>query len=1140
MALLVGFPFLLSAQDTTFVQTFTYDSTGRAAVFQFPDDPDQRYEKIYLEYSMRCHDLQVGNGSVGCREWDYHCNTVLTDSSRVDSSRSFAPSHVITDFSGTSFPLSFDTTYDYFQFELYEVDYQSVISEQTASVGMGVLDEEYPFRSDLPQVKSQYLWTAAELAGAGLTAGEITSLRLDLGASAAVDLNFLTIQIKHTNKTFLDSNDPDTDGFTRVYRSHRLVSGSGSHDFNFYEPFTWDGVSNVLVEFSFRNPGGTTALTVASENSGGAMGMVNGRQESHLEFSGHGSVEVPGGALISVSNEVTVSFWAYGGGADLPANTSAFEGLGAGGRQANAHLPWGNGSVFWDCGNDGTGYDRISYAADPADYKGRWTHWAFTKNASTGEMAIYVDGQMVHSGTGYTRPIQIEEFIIGSQVSGGSGFRGEMDDFRVWNVALDGATIQDWMYRDVDATHPNYANLQLNYLFDEGSGTQVADVSPHGQDGTVGVGPVWRQLWAMDFRRNYEVVQERPNAVFVQGSYTQTVDTVVVLDSVVAIPHGVESFAVVGTDLTSLGTEFYFHAAHQYIYDEQGEKVDSILVPTDSTIQVVDLEHYVKEPARYEILSFITPYGNGLDLGAEGVRWTIDVSDYAPILKGSKRLSIEGRGKNQEEMDLRFVFVEGVPPRDVIDVQQIWPIRSASAVWFGFGFPEILNDDFFEPRDVVLDPTASHFKLRSAVTGHSQNGEFIPRWHSLNLDGGVEEFRYQVWKECSELPVYPQGGTWLYDRAGWCPGMPTDVYEFGLDAYVNPGQTVSVDYHIDAVSNTANSDYRVANQLVTYGPVNHQLDAAVERVIRPSQAIEYARFNPACTEPVVVIANKGATTLTSLVITYQVRGGSSRTYEWTGNLGFLETEEVTLPVDNPAFWQTNGGEQVFEVRVSAPNGEMDAYALNDVYFSSFESWDSYSGALSLRWRTNNKPSENVWRIYDETGAVVLQSSPFISANTIYEEDLALPMGCYTLRMEDSGDDGLYYWALSSQGSGFAHFEENGVVDKVFESEFGGFFQYDFWTDGAVGAREQVEHPQYIRLYPNPAQGDFSLEMQGWKNAEIQVEVFDGWGNLVTGRRFKAGTGMVKEDFRLQEVAAGTYWVKIYDGQRIYAKQLVIQ
>ena len=91
--------------------------------------------------------------------------------------------------------------------------------------------------------------------------------------------------------------------------------------------------------------------------------------------------------------------WVHGDAAKLPANTYFVEGFNAlDERQVNVHLPWSNSRVYWDCGNDGTGYDRIDQAANAADFEGQWNHWAFVKNATTGSMKIYLNGTLWHSG----------------------------------------------------------------------------------------------------------------------------------------------------------------------------------------------------------------------------------------------------------------------------------------------------------------------------------------------------------------------------------------------------------------------------------------------------------------------------------------------------------------------------------------------------------------------------------------------------------------------------------------------------------------------------------------------------------------------------------------------------------------------
>ena len=72
-------------------------------------------------YTMRCKDGLVSTGTdrnKGCGEWDYSCNTFVTDSSRIDSSLATAPSHIISNFSGNFFNFVNLPTYTYIQREL--------------------------------------------------------------------------------------------------------------------------------------------------------------------------------------------------------------------------------------------------------------------------------------------------------------------------------------------------------------------------------------------------------------------------------------------------------------------------------------------------------------------------------------------------------------------------------------------------------------------------------------------------------------------------------------------------------------------------------------------------------------------------------------------------------------------------------------------------------------------------------------------------------------------------------------------------------------------------------------------------------------------------------------------------------------
>ena len=57
---------------------------------------------------------------------------------------------------------------------------------------------------------------------------------------------------------------------------------------------------------------------------------------------------------------------------------------------------------------------------------------------------------------------------------------------RIWETALDQSTIQTWMNKSINNTHPDWSNLLAYWEFNEGSGQVVTDSSPHNNNGYLG------------------------------------------------------------------------------------------------------------------------------------------------------------------------------------------------------------------------------------------------------------------------------------------------------------------------------------------------------------------------------------------------------------------------------------------------------------------------------------------------------------------------------------------------------------------------------------------------------------------------------------------------------------------------------
>lgn len=212
-----------------------------------------------------------------------------------------------------------------------------------------------------------------------------------------------------------------------------------------------------------------TGPDVADDTGNGFGAMMSGASRvpgidgAALEFDGSSStVTLPTSAFFSISDEITVSMWANGAD-NQPRQDSIFFAVNAtGDRMLNVHLPWSDGRVYWDAGYEG-GYDRIDELASTNQYEGQWNHWVFTKNAATGDMAIYLNGALWSSGTGMTHSMSgITDATLGSQISE-KHYSGMIDDVRLYNVSLDATGVSDLFF-----SYTTASGVPLGWLMSHG------------------------------------------------------------------------------------------------------------------------------------------------------------------------------------------------------------------------------------------------------------------------------------------------------------------------------------------------------------------------------------------------------------------------------------------------------------------------------------------------------------------------------------------------------------------------------------------------------------------------------------------------------------------------------------------------
>ena len=149
------------------------------------------------------------------------------------------------------------------------------ISAQTGTVVVGVNDGTPNTSTGVPSPLQDYyktqrmqiLYTAAELSGAGLVAGNITEIGWVATALNASTLqeNY-TISMKSTASTVLTGTFET--GATVVYGPADFTpSTTGNVMFTLSTPFTWDGTSNVIIELCAGLASGAWSENVSCANA---------------------------------------------------------------------------------------------------------------------------------------------------------------------------------------------------------------------------------------------------------------------------------------------------------------------------------------------------------------------------------------------------------------------------------------------------------------------------------------------------------------------------------------------------------------------------------------------------------------------------------------------------------------------------------------------------------------------------------------------------------------------------------------------------------------------------------------------------------------------------------------------------------
>jgi len=575
-------------------------------------------------------------------------------------------------------------------------------------------------------------------------------------------------------------------------------------------------------------------------------------------------------------------------------------------------------------------------------------------------------------------------------------------------------------------------------------------------------------------------------------------------DAAVTFPSGSVSYRKIIMVFT-LG-KYQCPAGTQYCGDWDYTVQNYLMTPTDT----------------FELSRLITPYANAsyprTPWGWKQ-RYYFDVTDFYPYLKNNATIRLSYHNYSGGFTgNIRFAFIEGTPPRAVTGIKKLWEGS------FGYGEASPI-DNQVTPVSVTAPTGTQSAEMRFTVTGHGADNnncsEFCNRYYQVKQSGAQLQ-QVNIWKaDCGLNNLFPQSGTWIYNRANWCPGEAVFPVSHKFNN-ITAGSTYTSDVDFQGYTKvgTGSPSYILSGYMIHYGAVANSLDASVEDIISPTDFEGYFRSNPMFGGPMIKVRNTGATTISSISFQYGVTGQASQTYTASGlNLPSMAETVITLPELTVLKSLPAGSVNEFSVTVQQVNASADGYAINNTMKSRFVSAPVWPAEFKMLMKTNSVATQTKWRIEDLAGNIIAQRNP-TSANTNYNDAVTiLTNGAYRLVVTDAGCDGLDWWANPGAGKGYIYTEKMdgslipytiglpnypAAVAQDFGCGYTQYFRVDANFPTGIDPDPKAE---FIVVHPNPFAGSLRFTVNVARAQKAMIRLTDIQGRLVYSRNVQLSSGM---------------------------------
>lgn len=279
--------------------------------------------------------------------------------------------------------------------------------------------------------------------------------------------------------------------------------------------------------------------------------------------------------------------------------------------------------------------------------------------------------------------------------------------------------------------------------------------------------------------------------------------------------------------------------------------------------------------------------------------------------------------------------------------------------------------------------------------------------------------------------------------------------------------------------------------------------------------------------PTITIINGGSEQLTSLDITFKINSGATHTYNWTGSLGYLQTEEVQMPsVPFPGLEFNQ-----MDVTTSNPNGVMDENPDNDVLNHFFPAAPETTVESVIEVTPIGAPQFLTWKLYDSNNNEVASGGPYVNANVPVKENVTLMTDeCYNLEANNG---------VAAFNGRVALKNDAGEIKGRININAAGITSMAFGTF-SLSSIESVLNTNSLSVYPNPTANETTVEFEMKSQSRVDFVLMNAIGQRIWSKSTDLNSGLQQENIDVSAFANGLYFLQLKTEQGMVTKQLLIE